>query len=101
MVAQSVYNEKVVEGEEKASPSEDGEALKSSELPVVSLVSKEEEDEDLGWDEIEDIEGNHDEKKVSVGGRLNRSDLRKRLSGADEEEDLSWDIEDDDEPVKH
>ncbi|KAL2507724.1 BSD domain-containing protein [Forsythia ovata] len=58
-------------------------------------------EEDLEWDEIEDIES-HDEKKVSTthGGSPNKADLRNRLSIAEEDEDLSWDIEDDDEPVK-
>ncbi|PQM34953.1 BSD domain-containing protein 1 [Prunus yedoensis var. nudiflora] len=61
------------------------------------------EEEDLGWDEIEDL-SSIDEKKVThVGsGSSNKADLRKRLSTAEEEEeDLSWDIEDeDDEPAK-
>ncbi|XP_071720413.1 uncharacterized protein [Rutidosis leptorrhynchoides] len=51
-----------------------------------------EEDEDLEWDEIEDI-GNDDDKNVSHGDKV---ELRKRLSTAADEEDLSWDIEDED-----
>ncbi|KAI4340230.1 hypothetical protein MLD38_025089 [Melastoma candidum] len=64
-----------------------------------------EEEEDLGWDEIEDLssiyDGN-DVTKASQGGdpSPHREELRKRLNAADEEEDLSWDIEDDDEPAK-
>ncbi|KAL7084148.1 hypothetical protein ACP275_14G207300 [Erythranthe tilingii] len=65
------------------------------------------EEEDLGWDEIEDI-GSGDEKKnskTSDGGRVDREELRKQLSVEDDgDEDLSWDIEDDDDdnnvPVK-
>ncbi|KAJ0620962.1 putative BSD domain-containing protein [Helianthus annuus] len=59
------------------------------------------EDEDLEWDEIEDL-GKTDDKNVIHGDTTtNKDDLRKRLSTvADEDEDLSWDIEDDDEPVK-
>ncbi|KAI6695629.1 hypothetical protein NL676_023339 [Syzygium grande] len=59
------------------------------------------EEEDLGWDEIEDLSG-IDDQKAGPGGTptANRADLRKRLSVAEEEEDLSWDIEDDDEPPK-
>ncbi|CAI9761429.1 unnamed protein product [Fraxinus pennsylvanica] len=63
---------------------------------------KSDAEEDLEWDEIEDIE-RHDEKKISTthGGSLNKAELRNRLSIAEEDEDLSWDIEDDDdEPVK-
>ncbi|XP_042476505.1 BSD domain-containing protein 1-like [Macadamia integrifolia] len=73
-----------------------GESSKDSDFSVVSShPSLPEEEEDLGWDEIEDL-GSSDEKKESNGGSPNRADLRKRLSAADEEEDLSWDIEDDD-----
>ncbi|KAL1312244.1 hypothetical protein HN51_038869 [Arachis hypogaea] len=56
-----------------------------------------EEEEDLGWDEIEDL-SSIDEKKTSPprSGSPSKIDVRKRLSVAEEEEDLSWDIEDDD-----
>ncbi|CAH1417648.1 unnamed protein product [Lactuca virosa] len=63
------------------------------------------EEEDLEWDEIEDVE-NNDTKKASHSDAdtPNKDELRKRLSTAVDEEDLSWDIEeeedDDDEPVK-
>lgn len=61
------------------------------------------EDEDLEWDEIEDL-GNNDDKKASHADTPNKGELRRRLSTAVDEEDLSWDIEDDDdddnEPVK-
>ncbi|XWS46772.1 hypothetical protein CRYUN_Cryun14cG0096800 [Craigia yunnanensis] len=58
-------------------------------------------EEDLGWDEIEDL-SSIDDKNGTHGGSpsSNTADLRKRLSTAEEDEDLSWDIEDDDEPVK-
>ncbi|PIM98268.1 putative protein, contains BSD domain [Handroanthus impetiginosus] len=71
----------------------------------VSAVSnhqaKMEEEEDLGWDEIEDI-GSGDEKKILTTNtdRPNRPELKKQLTPTDDDEDLSWDIEDDDEPVK-
>ncbi|KAK1387668.1 BSD domain-containing protein [Heracleum sosnowskyi] len=70
-----------------------------SDISVIS--SQLSPEEDLGWDEIEDI-GSGDEHKVSADGSPNKADLRKRLSAAaaDEEEDLTWDIEDDDEHVK-
>ncbi|EOA40387.1 hypothetical protein CARUB_v10009113mg [Capsella rubella] len=54
-------------------------------------------EEDLGWDELEDM-SSIDGKEVSrSGGSPNRAELRKRLSAAEEDEDLSWDIEDDEE----
>ncbi|XP_057467138.1 uncharacterized protein LOC130756609 [Actinidia eriantha] len=76
-----------------------GGSCKESEFSVVSSQPLMPEEEDLGWDEIEDI-GSTDEIKTSSSGSPNRSDLRKRLSAMEEEEDLGWNIEDDDEPVK-
>lgn len=78
---------------------------KDSDFSVVSShpsMHEEEEEEDLGWDEIEDLSSIDDKKGTHDGSpSSNRADLRKRLSTAEEEEeDLSWDIEDDDEPVK-
>ncbi|MFQ6635915.1 hypothetical protein Gotur_012664 [Gossypium turneri] len=77
---------------------------KDSDISVASShpsMAEEEEEEDLGWDEIEDL-SSIDDKKETHGGSpsSNRDELRKRLSTAEEEEDLSWDIEDDDEPIK-
>ncbi|KAE9611504.1 putative BSD domain-containing protein [Lupinus albus] len=57
------------------------------------------EEEDLGWDEIEDL-SSIDEKKATESGSRSDVDLRKRLSAAEAEEDLSWDIDYDDEPTK-
>ncbi|KAF6145219.1 hypothetical protein GIB67_041414 [Kingdonia uniflora] len=90
-------DEKTMMVEEKAEPVE---SCKDSDVSIVSTQPSAEE-EDLGWDEIEDL-GSGDERKVSTGsgGSPNRADLRKRLSAAEEDEDLSWDIEDDDEHVK-
>ncbi|KAM3755308.1 hypothetical protein ACB098_02G031100 [Castanea mollissima] len=78
------------------------ESGRDSDVSVVSsqplLVAEEEE---LGWDEIEDIGSNDENKGEGEDGVVlssNRVDLRKRLSKAEEEEeeDLSWDIEDED-----
>ncbi|XP_044501754.1 BSD domain-containing protein 1-like [Mangifera indica] len=77
----------------------ESESSKNSDISVVSSQPSMPEEEDLGWDEIEDL-SSMDEKKVTRAGSPTRADLRKRLSVAEEEEDLSWDIEDDDEPVK-
>lgn len=63
----------------------------------VSIVSSQPslpEEEDLGWDEIDDI-GSIEESKVGlVGSPANKADLRKRLSAAEEDEDLTWDSDD-------
>ncbi|KAL4369701.1 hypothetical protein GQ457_05G002590 [Hibiscus cannabinus] len=77
---------------------------KDSDFSVVSShpSTADEEEEDLGWDEIEDL-SSIDDKKVTHGGSpssANRAELRRRLNTGEEDEDLSWDIEDDDEPVK-
>ncbi|RDX66491.1 BSD domain-containing protein 1, partial [Mucuna pruriens] len=61
--------------------------------------SANEEEEDLGWDDIEDL-SIIDEKKTTESGDTSKVDLRKRLTVAEVEEDLTWDIEDDDEPAK-
>ncbi|XVE77736.1 hypothetical protein DITRI_Ditri13aG0086400 [Diplodiscus trichospermus] len=74
---------------------------KDSDISVVSSHPSMPEEEDLGWDEIEDLSC-IDDKNDTHGGSpsSNRVDLKKRLGTAEEDEDLSWDIEDDDEPVK-
>ncbi|TKY72075.1 BSD domain-containing protein 1 [Spatholobus suberectus] len=74
-------------------------SCKDSDISVVSSQPSMPGEEDIGWDEIEDIESN-DESKGDAAGSASRIDLRKRLSAADQDEDLSWDIEDDDEAVK-
>ncbi|GJT65231.1 BSD domain-containing protein 1-like protein [Tanacetum coccineum] len=77
-----------------------GKTYRDSNISIVSTRPSREED---GWDEIEDI-GNSDENKDKVvpRGSLDRAELRKRLSVAEEDEDdLTWDLEDDEaEPVK-
>ncbi|KAI3829664.1 hypothetical protein L1987_03791 [Smallanthus sonchifolius] len=75
--------------------------IEDSNVTIKSDQPSLQEDEDLDWDEIEDL-GKNDDKNVSHGDTTNKADLRKRLSTpADEDEDLSWDIEDDDdEPLK-
>lgn len=74
-----------------------GESCKDSDISVVSSQPSSHEEEDISWEEIEDVESN-DDNKDHVGGSESRIDLRKRLSSAtaDEDEDLSWDTEDDD-----
>ncbi|RZC53320.1 hypothetical protein C5167_012166 [Papaver somniferum] len=70
-----------------------GESGKDSDFSVVSSQpSLPDEEEDLSWDEIEDV-GDSNVKKLSADGRAS---LAKRLTVADDDEDLSWDIEDDD-----
>lgn len=86
--------EKVSKSDEKASSEGKND---NSDFSVVS--SQPSHEDDLGWDEIEDI-GSDDENKVAARTSPIRTDLRKRLSTAEEDEDLTWDIEDDDEPAK-
>ncbi|KAB5545438.1 hypothetical protein DKX38_013550 [Salix brachista] len=85
--------ETVVEGK-----GDNGESCKDSDVSVVS--SKSLAEEDLEWDEIEDIESNDESKGEAVGSRMSAGtsvvDLHKQLSAAEEEEDFSWDIEDED-----
>ncbi|KAJ4968120.1 hypothetical protein NE237_014821 [Protea cynaroides] len=100
-----VSNVMVVRTKEEKAPLEGpktdpGESSKDSDFSFVSnLPSMPQEEEDLGWDEIEDLD-NSDEKKEEGDGSPNRADLPKRLSATDEDENLTWDIQDDDEPVK-
>lgn len=70
-------------------------SCKDSDVSVVSSQRSMQEEEDMGWDKIEDIGNTDDENKVE--GNCSKVDLRKRLSAAEEDEDLSWDIEDDEE----
>ncbi|XP_073155813.1 uncharacterized protein [Henckelia pumila] len=93
-------NNEKVGAEEKG---ETGECDKGNDASLVlSHKSKLDEEEDLGWDEIEDV-GSGDEKKTlatSHGERPKTEDMRKKLSATEDDEDLNWDIEDDDEPAK-
>ncbi|XP_057964135.1 uncharacterized protein LOC131155196 [Malania oleifera] len=70
-----------------------GESAKDDDLSIRLKQASLPKEEDLEWDEIEDL-GSDDEKKTTHDWSPNRTDLRKRLSVAEEEEDLSWDIED-------
>jgi len=92
---------KNVASEVKADNDNSGESCKDSDISIVSSQPSMPEEEDISWDEIEDVETN-DEKRGDAGASESKIDLRKRLSAAiaDEDEDLSWDIEDDDEAVK-
>lgn len=96
-------DETVSKSDEKAvseGKGDNGGSCKDSEFSVVSSHQSMPEEDDLGWDEIEDL-SSIDDKKVSHSESPNKVDLRKRLSAAaEEEEDLCWDIEEDDEPVK-
>ncbi|XP_011006601.1 PREDICTED: protein DOS2-like isoform X5 [Populus euphratica] len=75
-----------------------GGSCKDSDVSVVTSQSLPEED--LEWDEIEDIGSNDESKGEAVGSGksagTSKVDLQKRLSAAEEEDDFSWDIEDED-----
>jgi hypothetical protein len=75
---------------------ETSDSSKDSDYSIVSRQRSTAEDEDLEWDEIEDL-GEHEEKKGTTHGSspAQKEELRKRLSVAEDDEDLSWDIEDD------
>ncbi|KAF0906445.1 hypothetical protein E2562_011441 [Oryza meyeriana var. granulata] len=76
---------------------ETSDSSKDSDYSMVSRQRTTTEEEDLEWDEIEDL-GEHDEKRGSNhdSSPALKEELRKRLSVAEDDEDLSWDIEDDD-----
>ncbi|KAK7392393.1 hypothetical protein VNO78_20830 [Psophocarpus tetragonolobus] len=82
-------------GDEKTSR----EGNESSVVQIQHSQHSANEEEDLGWDDIEDLSCIDEEKTAKSGGTI-KVDLRKRLSAAEEEEDLSWGTEDDDEPGK-
>ncbi|GAA0161022.1 hypothetical protein LIER_17439 [Lithospermum erythrorhizon] len=100
-------DEKVEKTEEKVEKSEEkvllegkggqGGSGKETAVSVESSKQSTVEDEDLEWDEIEDVDSNDEKKPSASGEKSSQADLRKRLSTAEEDdEDLSWDIEDDD-----
>ncbi|CAK7332957.1 unnamed protein product [Dovyalis caffra] len=77
---------------------DNGESCKDIDVSVVSSQLMTEED--LEWDEIEDVGSNDESKGEAVGSRksanTSKVDLHNRLSAAEEEDDFSWDIEDED-----
>uniref|UniRef100_A0A0E0LP40 BSD domain-containing protein n=2 Tax=Oryza punctata TaxID=4537 RepID=A0A0E0LP40_ORYPU len=75
---------------------ETSDSSKDSDYSIVSRQRTATEEEDLEWDEIEDL-GEHEEKRGSNNDSSPalKEELRKRLSVAEDDEDLSWDIEDD------
>ncbi|GJX26909.1 BSD domain-containing protein 1-like protein [Tanacetum coccineum] len=85
-----VEKDEKVDVEAESSEVKDNDVVEKTNEPLVN------EEEDLEWDEIEDL-GENDDKKVGESDTTDKDELRKRLSTAvDEDEDLSWDIEDDD-----
>ncbi|KAG6483649.1 BSD domain-containing protein 1-A-like [Zingiber officinale] len=73
---------------------------KCSDFSIISFQNSVPEEEDLGWDEIEDLLEEEEKKPGDSNSTVLKVDLHKRLSAAEEDEDLSWDINDDDEPIK-
>jgi hypothetical protein len=66
---------------------------KESEFSAASPPSAQEED--LSWEEIEDV-GDEDEKKKPIPRSSPPSkaeDIRKRFSSVEDDEELSWDID--------
>ncbi|XP_058770219.1 BSD domain-containing protein C22A12.14c-like [Vicia villosa] len=98
-----ILDEKVVMLETKSSDVKSLGKNKESSSVVESQPMENEEEEDLGWDDIEDLSSIDDKKGAqseSQSGSTSKVDLLKCVSTAEEDEDLSWDIEEDDEPVK-
>ncbi|GAU30706.1 hypothetical protein TSUD_39300 [Trifolium subterraneum] len=96
--------EEVIEVERNAADVKFSSSKNNESSVIESQHIENEEEDDLGWDDIEDLSGIDDKKETqsqSQSGSISKDDLRKRLSTAEEDEDLSWDIEDDDdEPAK-
>jgi hypothetical protein len=80
--------------DKKGAKHETSDSSKDSDYSIVSRQRSTAQDEDLEWDEIEDL-GEHEEKKGTTHGSNPTQEFRKRLSVAEDDEDLSWDIEDD------
>ncbi|XP_074569760.1 uncharacterized protein LOC141826417 [Curcuma longa] len=76
------------------------ESSKYSDFSIISFQNSVPEEEDLGWDEIEDLPEEEEKKPDDSNVTVLKVDLHKRLSAAEKDEDLSWDIDDDDEPIK-
>jgi hypothetical protein len=85
---------KLSDGAGPGEKTEAGDSSKESDFSVVSRPSVEEED--LSWEEIEDV-GDQDEKKKGSSAQSSSAnkveDLRKRLTSMEDEEDLSWDVD--------
>ncbi|CAE5956418.1 unnamed protein product [Arabidopsis arenosa] len=77
---------------DEAAPSQE-----STKPDVAASSTQQPSEEDLGWDEIEDMSSIDGKETSRSGGSPNRAELRKRLSAAEDDEDLSWDIEDEEE----
>lgn len=78
--------------DESLEEKESSEGKLGSDISIISSQRSSHAEDDLGWDEIEDIRS---------GDESNVGDVRKRLSAAGEDEELSaWDIEDDGETAK-
>ncbi|CAM8932877.1 unnamed protein product [Rhodiola kirilowii] len=76
---------------EKADECESG---RDSDLSVVSTQSSFPAEEDLGWDEIEDIASVDKGGAIACGSSESpfKVDLCKHQSGAEDDEDLSWEL---------
>ncbi|XP_050220557.1 uncharacterized protein LOC126670778 [Mercurialis annua] len=86
--------DKLDKSEEKAEVKGDH-GVSSCDVSVVSShQSLLQEEEDLGWDAIEEIDGSKEEAFLGSSQNVSRVDLRKKLISAEEDEELSWDIDD-------
>ncbi|KAG8370118.1 hypothetical protein BUALT_Bualt14G0084200 [Buddleja alternifolia] len=93
LVNEENLEERLISNEKEGSEGKIG-----SDISIISSQRSSHIEDDLGWDEIEDI-GSVDESNVGDSGNPNPDkgvDLRKRLSVSEEDEELTWDIDDDD-----
>ena len=83
---------KLSDGAGQEEKTDAGDSSKESDFSVVSRPSVQEED--LSWEEIEDVD--QDEKRGSSAQSSSANkveDLRKRLTSMEDDEDLSWDVD--------
>lgn len=91
-------SEDSVEGRLEDGKSDRGSSVGKNDISDFSVVSSQRsshEEEEIGWDEIEDI-GSDDDTKVVARSIPNNADLQKPSTAAEKEEQLPWDTEDDD-----
>ncbi|KAL3508004.1 hypothetical protein ACH5RR_033386 [Cinchona calisaya] len=94
----SSVSEDSVEGRLEDGKSDTGSSVGKNYISDFSVVSSQKE-EDIGWDEIENI-GSDDDTKVAASSSPSTGDVRGLLSAPEKEEELPWDVEDDNETAK-
>ncbi|KAK9139551.1 hypothetical protein Scep_009232 [Stephania cephalantha] len=88
----NVVDEKVV-SDAKSDKTEPFESCKDSDISIISSQPSMPEEEDMSWDEIEDLSSIDGRRvmTVSLGESPTETGVHKHLHVGDEDEDLSWD----------